>query len=265
MHTALNGYAGEHAAYAPSDRVTLANHGYDYWALGHVHNHQVVRQERGVPIVYPGNLQGRHARETGPKGAVFVDFEDGRIGGIRHESFDDVRWHHVSIDPAALDDEGDSLATVEAQIRHATATARDQGRLAAVRVTIVGNGPLELVKLGTEEIQHSLHAGMSGDADVFLEKVEAELQPRIGDRSEAEVQLRALVERLAADPSDRERLKAIAGSVGERLRRGDPSLVTQKPRMGAWSAPVTEELARERLEWALRLVRERLGLHGGPR
>ena len=51
--------------------------GYDYWALGHVHTHEVLATSPHV--VYSGNTQGRHARETGAKGAVVVEVEDGRV------------------------------------------------------------------------------------------------------------------------------------------------------------------------------------------
>ena len=50
---------------------------YDYWALGHVHAHEVVA--RDPTIVFPGNLQGRSIRETGAKGAVLVDVADGQV------------------------------------------------------------------------------------------------------------------------------------------------------------------------------------------
>ena len=37
LHTACAGSEGEHARYAPCTVEQLVNHGYDYWALGHVH------------------------------------------------------------------------------------------------------------------------------------------------------------------------------------------------------------------------------------
>ena len=58
-------------------RVRLAEltaKGYDYWALGHVHEHAVLQQSPWV--VFSGNLQGRHIRETGPRGAVLVTADE---------------------------------------------------------------------------------------------------------------------------------------------------------------------------------------------
>ena len=67
LHTAL-GRMGEHANYAPCSLEELVAKGYDYWALGHVHQGQVLHEQPHV--VFPGNLQGRHVRETGPKGRL---------------------------------------------------------------------------------------------------------------------------------------------------------------------------------------------------
>src|ERR1700761_9369652 len=41
FHTNLAGIS-EHANYAPCSLETLKNKGYQYWALGHVHNRQVL-------------------------------------------------------------------------------------------------------------------------------------------------------------------------------------------------------------------------------
>ena len=50
----------------PTSLETMRAKGYDYWALGHVHAREVLSSD--PYIVFPGNLQGRHARETGAEG-----------------------------------------------------------------------------------------------------------------------------------------------------------------------------------------------------
>jgi DNA repair exonuclease SbcCD nuclease subunit len=82
LHTSLTGREG-HDPYAPTSVEVLCDKGYDYFALGHVHAREVVR-ESTPRIVFPGNLQGRHAKETGPKGCELVTVE-GRYPGLgRH-------------------------------------------------------------------------------------------------------------------------------------------------------------------------------------
>ena len=95
LHTALAGRQG-HAAYAPCSLDDLRSKRYDYWALGHVHEHEIVCEEPHV--VFPGNTQGRTIRETGPKGAVIVSVEDGRVAAVDRIELDVLRWAAIEVD-----------------------------------------------------------------------------------------------------------------------------------------------------------------------
>src|SRR5690606_26969906 len=92
LHTALEGYA-EHAHYAPCTLEQLHARGYQYWALGHVHEYCVFPGT--VPVVFPGNLQGRHIREQGARGAVLVSCSEGEVQLIERLEVDVVRWHRL--------------------------------------------------------------------------------------------------------------------------------------------------------------------------
>lgn len=59
-----------HEQYAPFLLSDLTEKPFDYWALGHIHKRQ--RLHESPPIVYPGNLQGRHHKEAGEKGCYYV-------------------------------------------------------------------------------------------------------------------------------------------------------------------------------------------------
>ncbi len=61
MHTSLDGTAG-HDPYAPCATGDLLGHGYDYWALGHIHRRSETIQD-GCAVVMPGIPQGRHINE----------------------------------------------------------------------------------------------------------------------------------------------------------------------------------------------------------
>src|SRR3546814_3976549 len=95
LHTALAGRKG-HADYAPCSLDDLKAKQYDYWALGHVHQHEIVCE--APHVVFPGNIQGRTIRETGPKGAVIVTVEDGQVSSIDRLDLDVIRWLAVDID-----------------------------------------------------------------------------------------------------------------------------------------------------------------------
>ena len=85
-----------HAPYAPCDVPDLRAKGYDYWALGHVHAQQIVSTEPHV--VYPGNLQGRNIRETGPKGAMLVEVSDRQVASVTPVELDVLRWRRIEVD-----------------------------------------------------------------------------------------------------------------------------------------------------------------------
>lgn len=101
LHTALEGKS-EHAKYAPCSIVELQAKGYQYWALGHVHEHWVQRGD--VTIAYPGNLQGRHIRELGARGALMVTAEGREITAVDRLEMDVLRWHALDIDISAVSD-----------------------------------------------------------------------------------------------------------------------------------------------------------------
>lgn len=133
LHTCLDGRPG-HEPYAPCSLEGLRNHGYQYWALGHVHRREVVAEDPWV--VFPGNLQGRNARETGPKGASLVRVEEGRVAGVEHRALDVVRWHR---EPVALEgsaDTGELLERIARALDRAVAIA--DGRLLALRLELAG-------------------------------------------------------------------------------------------------------------------------------
>lgn len=133
LHTSLTGREG-HAAYAPTTVTMLESRGYDYWALGHVHAREVV--SRAPWIVFPGNLQGRHAREVGAKGATLVTVEDGVIASVEARAVDAVRWTVCTVDVAAASDPHDAVEQVRWALER---EARDaEGRPLAARVVLVG-------------------------------------------------------------------------------------------------------------------------------
>ncbi|MEI6206795.1 MAG: DNA repair exonuclease [Desulfuromonadales bacterium] len=89
LHTSLTGREG-HEPYAPCSVDGLKSRGYDYWALGHIHQREVVAEEPW--IVFPGNIQGRHIREQGAKGCTLVTVTEGRISRVEHRDLDVLRW-----------------------------------------------------------------------------------------------------------------------------------------------------------------------------
>jgi exonuclease SbcD len=169
LHTALDGREG-HDAYAPCRVESLVNKGYDYWALGHVHQREQVHREPW--IVFPGNLQGRHARETGKKGATLVTVSGGRVSDVEARALDEVRWVHVVYDASQAASTDDVVDGVREQVAAEVADA--EGRLVAARVSVVGASRAHAaLSVNAERFQNELRVAALdvGRDAAWIEKV----------------------------------------------------------------------------------------------
>ncbi|MBP6708698.1 MAG: DNA repair exonuclease [Candidatus Accumulibacter sp.] len=222
LHTALSGREG-HQPYAPTTADRLSEKGYDYWALGHVHNREVVRQSPW--IVFPGNTQGRHARETGAKGCMVVEAEVGV--GIRSVEFvatDVARWHHLAIDIAALASADELHAAVQAAVRAVQVLAEE--RILALRLTLAGRGPLHHAIVSNREAIRAQLAASIGEASAgmaWLEKVRIKVTapldlPRLAERDDPIGLLIRSIESLEADPVMLQSLaESVLSELGQKL------------------------------------------------
>lgn len=137
LHTALTGLGG-HANYAPCSLPELVAKGYNYWALGHVHQGQVLNER--PHIVFPGNLQGRHVREVGPKGACLVTVEGGEVVEVAALPFDVVRWAVLDVDVAAAGSTVDVVDLIRQSLAQGVVGA--DGRLLSARIVLKGRTEL---------------------------------------------------------------------------------------------------------------------------
>jgi predicted phosphodiesterase len=195
LHTCVDGREG-HDRYAPTTLETMRSKGYDYWALGHVHAREVLSTEPW--IVFPGNLQGRHARETGEKGASLVTVEDGVIKAVEHRALDVVRWEQVSVDVTGSSDPLEVVDRVRDSLERVASSCPDL--LLAARVAIVGgthaNGPIR------------------SDEEHFIAQLRAAATDGLGDG--------VWVEKVAIHTRslfDLARIREEAGAVGHLARR----------------------------------------------
>ncbi len=86
----------KHDRYLPCTKEDLEEKGYDYWALGHIHQYQKISENNS--IYYCGNLQGRHPRESGEKGGLLVTIAPLLMPIVEFKSFSKVIWKTLSID-----------------------------------------------------------------------------------------------------------------------------------------------------------------------
>jgi exonuclease SbcD len=220
LHTCLDGKPG-HEPYAPCTVDGLRSKGYDYWALGHVHTREVISQDPW--IVFPGNIQGRHVRETGPKGCTLVTVTDGEVAAVEHRDLDVARWARCTVDvtdSASLDD-------IHDQVRIALQQALDDAdeRPVAARLVLQGSSPVHSTlhsdSLHWIQEYRALASGLGG-AGLWLEKVAIETRQAVAldellERDDALGGLLRAIHALEIDASSVDALAAEVADLRQKL------------------------------------------------
>lgn len=174
LHTALEGYAA-HPNYAPCTVAELHGKGYDYWALGHVHEFQQWKDQS--TIVFPGNLQGRHVRETGRKGAVCVTVDDSGHSVVDRMYIDVLRWEILKVDVSDCANPDDVARKVG---RGLTGLLESDNVARAVRVVLEGKSRLHGVLTGDNTMvraQVLAQAAAVDEDQLWVEKVKVATTP----------------------------------------------------------------------------------------
>ena len=137
LHTNLDGDL-LHDPYCPSHLKDLLASNIDYWALGHIHQRKVI-VENAPTIVYPGNTQGRHSKETGEKGCALVEIDGKQVKRLTWLSTAKIIWQEISLDitdrnsiPKIIDDLEELLDSKEAEAKQPEIW----------KVILMGNTPL---------------------------------------------------------------------------------------------------------------------------
>jgi DNA repair exonuclease SbcCD nuclease subunit len=210
LHTSLDGREG-HDAYAPTKLSTLLDKGYGYWALGHVHT----REDVHAQVVFPGNLQGRHARETGPKGVMLLDIDNGVLLSREFVALDVVRWEHLHVDVSAATTSADAI-DLAAEALDAAADAAESRTLAA-RVTLEGRTSVALMR-EPEALLAELRARALG-RPIYVEKLRIQTQLAGARRAHPlEPYLEAVAAELGADAA--QLLSDLPSEIGAEVRLG---------------------------------------------
>ena len=179
LHGNVGNRAG-HDAYAPCSLVDLESRAFDYWALGHVHKRETLRTASPT-VHYPGNTQGLHMKEIGPRGATLVDVSPTGSVSITPVWTDAVRWHRARTAIDSFESVDDVIAAFDDISSRTAAEAPD--RLHVVLWTLTGSGKLHDslrrsdVVAGLVQSLREQHAPEPSPGAIWLQRLELATRP----------------------------------------------------------------------------------------
>jgi len=166
LHTHASSAAGaaRHGRYAPSDVAGMARAGFDYWALGHIHQREVLSEQ--PMICYSGSPQGLGFGEVGPRGCLVVDLKSRRTPDVRFCSIAPLRFEVLRV--GGIEEARSLDAVVRRVVEHWEDARRmdpaDPGAEWIVRVELEGPAALAHSLRRTED-QEALQAELQAVLD----------------------------------------------------------------------------------------------------
>jgi len=182
---------------------------YAYWALGHIHQRQDLHPTGDPWIVFPGNIQGRHVRETGAKGCTLVDVQDGRIIGVEHRNTDVLRWASIQIPLNGAE----TMEEIATRLRFELGVAQDQaGGLPLIAcITLTGataRHDLVADRGAIDAECRNVAASVSGSLYIERVRLETSLPSRPADQEGPTADLQEAFRQALDDPDIQQRLLA---------------------------------------------------------
>ncbi len=245
LHTALEGYAA-HATYAPCSLAELHAKGYQYWALGHVH--QYLQWDGSSIIAFPGNLQGRNIRETGPKGALLVTADGADIQSVERRFVDVLRWHRLQIDVSQASALAEVVQLVARNLEELVA-GRESPLPLAVRLTLTGASRAHGELFGLEpqlRAEVLAQAASIAGEQLWIEKVEVDTVPLdrpelLATRGGAVADLQAI---LAGASRDEALLQSLRDDFAQLVAKIPPEVLHALPQLANVRSGQLQELVQ---------------------
>ena len=180
--------------------VDLHGAGFDYWALGHIHERT---SERGrSAIVMPGNPQGRDINEAGAKSASLVAVRDDRSVTIEERLTSLAEFCRVEVDLAGVEEWRSARQRIAAALERARGAARSEHLVARLKLT----GATQLawaLRADADRLAEDARAAAGAIGRTWIDKVEfACVEPASeasAGRDDPVAELRALMEGEVAD------------------------------------------------------------------
>ncbi|AGK52542.1 metallophosphoesterase family protein [Bacillus sp. 1NLA3E] len=153
----------DHGRYAPFTLSDLLEKQFDYWALGHIHKRTHLSED--PPVIYPGNIQGRHSKETGEKGCYLVTLTEANTS-LEFISSSDVLWEDIEGDATSAN----SVDDLYRLSRNIISEMRKEGQgiLVTIRLKNVSLMETQQELLSSEELLETLQDDEKDEESMFV-------------------------------------------------------------------------------------------------
>lgn len=172
LHGAIEAENTNKGNYAPFSVDELRAKNYDYWALGHIHQAEVLSE---VPLIqYSGTIQGRHRHELGDKGAFLVELKPNQPSKNQFISLASIVWQQAEIDCHSEWQTTELLQRATQVVRNyqEEAEASQQSYLITLLLNNAQRLPLELQEqIDNGELLLALSEGTQEAPFVFITKI----------------------------------------------------------------------------------------------
>ncbi|MFN2342325.1 MAG: exonuclease SbcCD subunit D [Desulfonatronovibrio sp.] len=178
IHTSLSGKEGQ-SGYAPCNIDDLLIKKYDYWALGHMHRHEIINNNPYV--IFSGCIQGRHIREPGPKGCMRVEVDNAGQVRVERIILDVFRWKIMEVDITGLGTFHQVMDRISLDME-TLFSKESQGKAMGIRVELKGAGPAHDHLVQNREELHAAVCRAGTDISrqkIWIEKININTSPAV--------------------------------------------------------------------------------------
>lgn len=173
-----------HEPYAPCTLQDLRTQNFDYWALGHIHKKTIINDSNPV-VIYPGNPQGLHPKETGSRGCFIVNVDKTGKPTFEFIELDSLRWFVKELSIESLRTEQELISKIQSLIEEIREEAK--GRSSICRIILTGRGALHsfIARKGVlDDLVKDLRENEEGEKTfVWIESIEDNTNPEIDRKS----------------------------------------------------------------------------------
>ncbi len=173
MHTSLDGAPG-HDVYAPCSLADLHASGFDYWALGHIH--QRSQHDGRTTVVMPGMPQGRDINEAGPKSVSLVTVHDDRRISVEERPTSIAEFGRIAVDLSEAPSWFDAVEAIEKAV--AGARVRSGSDHLVARLMLTGRTPLSWrIRRDRDLLLAEAEQRAEGLGRTWIEKIDIATEP----------------------------------------------------------------------------------------